>query len=84
MHEIGLLRASCHLSGYGGRDLFVLSSLLLGCGECLLNLSRFYQGFLALLPDGITQADARESSILSLMLWLAILKAGGAVWMNRA
>ena len=56
--------------------------LMLRCDKGLLNLSRFYQGFLALLPDGITQADARESSVLSLMLWLAVLKAWSAVRMN--
>ncbi|WP_165077552.1 MULTISPECIES: hypothetical protein [unclassified Desulfovibrio] len=46
----------------------LLFSLLLGCGESLLNLSRFNQGFLALLPDGIAQVGARESAIFAHML----------------
>ena len=57
----------------------LLFLLMLRRDKGLLNLSRFDQGFLAFLPDGITQADARESSVLSLMLWLAVLKARGAV-----
>ena len=56
--------------------------MLLRRGECLLNLSSFDQGFLALLSDGITQVDVRISCVLSLMLWLAVFKAWGAVRMD--
>ena len=82
MLEIGKLRVTRLLCGYEWRQICLLFPLMVRRCYCLLNLSRFYQGFLAFLPNRITQANARESSVRSLMLRLAVLKAWGTVRMN--